>query len=67
MRNTQSSSEESDTLNRLDEADGENLSTVILSIKYLNADIIGIIPAREGSKGISRKNIKDLNVVPLIA
>jgi CMP-N,N'-diacetyllegionaminic acid synthase len=29
--------------------------------------IIGVIPARGGSKGLPRKNIKDLNGIPLIA
>jgi CMP-N-acetylneuraminic acid synthetase len=29
--------------------------------------ILGVIPAREGSKGIKKKNIKLLNGKPLIA
>ena len=33
-------------------------------MKSLN--ILGIIPARGGSKGIPRKNIKELNGKPLI-
>ena len=30
-------------------------------------NVIGIIPARGGSKGVPRKNIKNLGGVPIIA
>ena len=31
------------------------------------ANVIGIIPARGGSKGVPRKNLRELNGIPLIA
>ncbi|MCK5019499.1 MAG: acylneuraminate cytidylyltransferase family protein [Candidatus Peribacteraceae bacterium] len=39
----------------------------IISKNKSNADILGLIPARGGSKGVPRKNIKDLCGKPLIA
>lgn len=32
-----------------------------------DGDVIGVIPARGGSKGVPRKNIRDVNGVPLVA
>jgi len=37
-----------------------------VSIQKLNIEFLAVIPARAGSKGVIRKNIKPLNGVPLI-